>query len=325
MGITAEPAASGNLSAEVTAPGTVTAAVNSEAVVSAHVAGSISRVTKRLGESVAAGETLALVSSRDAAGLAAELRTAEAKAALARSVARRERSLFEQKVTARQDLEAAEAQADAADTDAARARIAAESAHVSADGRSLAVVSPIAGRITSARAALGAYVEPDAELFRVADPRFVVVEAAVPSADALRIHVGDAAEVTLASGAKLQATVSSVTPTLNAQTGAATATLTLLDGQSAPVPGEFVRTRIMPKGSGGTDVIVGDEAVQTLEGREVVFIREEKGFRIQPVTVATRGGGRAAIRSGVRAGDEVATTNAFLLKAEAAKDAEEEE
>lgn len=139
------------------------------------------------------------------------------------------------------------------------------------------------------------------------------------------MHAGDPADVTLASGAKLAASVTTVTPTVNSQTGAATATLALAEGQTPPVPGEFVRVRIMPKAAGGNDVIVADEAIQSLEGRDVVFIRAEQGFRIQPVTVSARGEGRAAIRSGLRTGEPVATRNAFLLKAEVSKGGEEEE
>jgi cobalt-zinc-cadmium efflux system membrane fusion protein len=324
MGIGVEPAATGDLSAEISVPATVTAAVNGQAVVTAHAAGTISRVNKRLGESVKAGEALAFVTSRDAASLAAERRAAESKAALARSVAKRERELFEQRVSPRQALETAEAEAESADAEAARAKIAVEAAHVSADGSSLAVVSPIAGRVTSANAALGAYVEPDTELFRVADPRYVVIEAAVPASDATRIHAGDRAEIATVGGASLAATVAAVTPTINAQTGSATATLTLADGQAPPVPGEFVRARIMSKTEGAKDVVVGDEAVQSIGGRDVVFVRKDKGFKIQPVTVGARGAGRVAIRSGLRAGDAVAVKNAFLLKAEATKSTEEE-
>jgi cobalt-zinc-cadmium efflux system membrane fusion protein len=325
MGIGVEPAVSGDLSAEISVPASVTAAVNGQAVVTAHAAGSVSRVDKRLGESVKAGETLALVTSRDGATLAAARRATESRAKLARSVAGRERELFDQRVTPRQDLEAAETAAEAAEAEAASARLAAEAAHVSSDGGSLAVVSPIAGRITSANAALGRYVEPDTELFRVADPRYVVVEAAIPANDALRVHAGDRAEITTQSGATLSATVASVTPTINTQTGSATATLSFNEDQTSPVPGEFVRARIMTKHATGKDVVVADEAVQSIDGRDVVFVRSEKGFRIQPVTVASRGGGRVAIRSGLKAGERVAVKNAFLLKAEATKSTEEEE
>ena len=325
MGIGVEPAVAGDLSAEISVPASVTAAVNGQAVVTAHAAGSVSRVNKRLGESVKAGEALALVTSRDGATLAAARRTTESRAKLARSVAGRERELFDQRVTPRQDLEAAETAAEAAEAEAASARLATEAAHVSPDGGSLAVVSPIAGRITSANAALGRYVEPDTELFRVADPRYVVVEAAIPANDAQRIHADDRAEITTQSGATLAATVASVTPTINIQTGSATATLTVNEGQTSPVPGEFVRARIMTKNAAGKDIVVADEAVQSIDGRDVVFVRSEKGFRIQPVTVASRGGGRVAIRSGLQAGERDAVKNAFLLKAEATKSTEEEE
>ncbi|MEJ1963747.1 MAG: efflux RND transporter periplasmic adaptor subunit [Gammaproteobacteria bacterium] len=325
MGIAVEPATTGDLSAEIDATGVVSATPSGQASVTAHGAGTIARIAKRLGESVKAGEPLAFVSSREAAAMAAERRSAGSKVQLARSALKRERELFEQGVTPRQDLELAEAQAAAAEADAERARIAAEGAYVSADGQWLGVVSPIAGRITAVNASLGAYVEPDTELFRVADPRVVVVEAAIPSADVSRVRVGDPAQIKVANGIVLTASVIGLTPTLNTQTGAATATLALADGQAAPPPGEFVQARIAPRGAAGADIVVTDEAVQVVGGRDVVFVRTDEGFRIQPVMVMARSGGRVAIRSGLKAGEQVATRNAFLLKAEATRSTEEEE
>lgn len=325
MNIAVEPAGTGDLSAQVSAAGSVAAAPGGQAIISAHAAGTVARIHKRLGESVKAGETLALVSSRDAAAFAAERRAAESKAALARSVLKRERDLFEQRVTPRQDLESAQAQADAAEAEAARARLAAESVHVSADGQSLAVVSPIAGRITSASVALGAFVEPDTELFRVADPRVVVIEAAIPASDAKRVSPGDPAEVVTQAGNMLRATVSSITPTVSVQTGSASALLALNDASNAPAPGEYVRVRILPKTSGPTAVVVPDEAVQRIEGRDAVFVRADNQFKVRTVKVGARSADRVAIVSGLTAGERVATRNAFLLKAELGKGAEEEE
>jgi cobalt-zinc-cadmium efflux system membrane fusion protein len=222
-------------------------------------------------------------------------------------------------------LETAQAALAAAEAEAARAKATAAAGGVASDGRSLALASPIAGRITFANVALGAYVEPGMELFRVADPRFVTIEAAVPASDAKRVSVGDRAAVTTAGGANLSAVVASVTPTLNEQTRAATVTLSLTSDQSAPTPGEIVRARIVV-GTGGTNgFVVPDEAVQTLGGRDIVFVRDGTTFRSAPVVVATRSGGRASIVSGLRAGDVIATKNAFLLKAEVGKGAEEDE
>jgi membrane fusion protein, heavy metal efflux system len=326
MGIALETVTPGNLGAEIQAPAVVSAAPNGQAVVTARASGTLARLNKRLGDEVAAGEVLALVESRDAAAMAAERATAESKVELARSILKREQSLYEQKVTPRQDFETAQASLAAAEAEAARARSNAAAAGLTSDGRSLALVSPIAGRITSANVALGAYVEPDMELFRVADPRFVSIEASVPAADARRIAAGDRAVVTTGSGASLDATVISVTPTLNEQTRSATATLSLASEQSVPAPGEFVQVRISAKTVVATDAfVVPDDAVQSVEGRDAVFVRAGDGFRVAPVVVGARSGGRASILSGVRAGDVIATRNAFLLKAEIGKGAEEEE
>ena len=325
MGIALETVTAGDLKSEVQAAAVVSPAPNGQAIVTARAPGTVTRLNKHLGEDVAAGEVLALVESREAAAMAAERATAESKVALARSILQREQGLYDQKVTPRQDLETAQAGLAAAEAEAARARAAAAAAGVSSDGRSLALASPIAGRITSTRAALGAYVDPDTELFRVADPRFVVIEAAVPALDARRIAIGDRAQISTASGAELRAVVSSTTPTVDAQTRSATVTLALDPDQQLPAPGEFVQARIATRSAAANGFVIPDDAVQTVDGRTVVFLRDGDELRVTPVVVAARGGGRASILSGLKTGDVIAAQNAFLLKAELNKGAEEDE
>lgn len=325
-GIAVQPVTAGDLRAEVLAPATVTGGGEGEAAVTAHAAGSVTRLVKRLGDSVRAGETLALVESRDAAGMAADRRVADAKLAMAEKDAAREQSLYDQHVSPRRDLEAAQAALAEAQAEARRARDAGAAAHLSGDGRSVAVVSPISGRISAQAAQLGAFVQPDAELFRVANGKGVLVNAAVTAADAARIKAGDEAVVLTSSGGSLPATVRSVTTALDPATRAATVVLTLKGEPSDIAIGEAVQARIRPAAAAGPSaIVVPEEAVQRLEGRDSVFVRTEKGFRAQPVQVGARGGGRAAILSGLRPGQSIATRNAFLLKAELGKGAEDEE
>jgi cobalt-zinc-cadmium efflux system membrane fusion protein len=193
MQIGVEQVLSGSFASDIQAPATVSSAPSGQAVVSAQAAGTVIRLNKQLGDAVRAGEALAQVASRDASTMAADRSTANAKAALARQVLARERSLYDQKVTPRQDLETAQAALTAADAEARRAQSAAATSHVAGDGRSVTVVSPINGRITAQGAALGAFVQPETELFRVADPRLIQIEASVPAADAARIRPGDLA------------------------------------------------------------------------------------------------------------------------------------
>ncbi|ENZ82887.1 MULTISPECIES: efflux RND transporter periplasmic adaptor subunit [Caulobacter] len=312
----------GDFGGQVQGSGSVVATPGGEAVLTAHAGGTVVRIFKRLGEPVRAGETIALVESRDAALVAGQRGAADARAVLATSNLAREKKLFEQGVTSRQDYETAKAQADAARAEAAGARAAAGASRVSADGRSVAVVSPISGRITAAPATLGAFVQSESELFRVADARDVQVEVAVSPQDAARIVPGATASVRNAAGQTIAATVRSVTPTLNPETRTATVVLSVSGG--GLVPGEAIQATITARGTGQPGFILPEEAVQSMEGRDVVFVRTATGFSVRPVVVATRSGGQALIVSGLKAGETVAARNAFLLKAEIVKGADAE-
>jgi cobalt-zinc-cadmium efflux system membrane fusion protein len=324
VGIATETVASGNLGVDVLAPATVTPAPNGEAVVTAHAAGTIVRLAKQLGDPVKTGETLALVESRDAAAMAADRTVAESKAALTRSAAAREKELYDQRVTPRQDLERAQEELAVAEAEVRRAREAAAAAHVTPDGK-IAVTSPLTGQITSARAALGTFVQPETELFRIADPNFIQIEASVTAMDAQRIVIGDSAKIATPSGANLPATVRSVASTVNVESRAATVVLSLTGKHEPLSPGEIVQATITPKIAGPGGVVVSEDAVQNVGGRNVVFVRTATGFKVQPVVLGSRSAGRVSILSGVSVGETIATANAFFLKAELNKGAGEDE
>src|SRR3546814_13835067 len=99
--IAVEAVRAGGLGSEIIAQATVAAAPNGEAIVTARAGGAVTRVYKRLGDPVRAGEALAIVQSRDAAQIAADKAAAEARAGLAQRNLDRERQLSEKKVSAR--------------------------------------------------------------------------------------------------------------------------------------------------------------------------------------------------------------------------------
>ena len=322
-GVQLETVAAGDMAAEIRATATVESTPDAEAVATAGAAGAVTRIAKRLGDAVRAGEVLATISSRDAAAAAADRSVAEAKVAQARRTAERERMLHAEGVSPRQDLEAAETALAAAEAEARRARTAAASAGVSADGRSARIVSPISGRITAEGAGLGAFVQTDTVIFRIADPRRVQVEAQVSGPEAARVKAGDTGVIVTPAGARIPAAVRAVTPSLDPQTRAATVVLVPAAG-SVLTPGEAVQAVISAKGAAGRAMVVADEAVQRIDGRDAVFVRTAEGFAVRPVTVGPRAGGRAGILAGLNAGEVIAARNAFLLKAELGKGEDEE-
>lgn len=324
-GFLVQPVSATGLASEIVAQATVEAAPGAQAVLTARAAGSVSRINKRLGEPVRAGEVLALVESREASQIAAARSVAAAKADLAAKVLARERHLYEQRVSARQDLEAAQAEDASARAEARSAAAAVSAADVSRDGRYVMVTSPINGRITSAPASLGAFVQSETELFRVADASRLQVEAAVTAADARRIRPGDPAVLEMNDGATANAIVRSVTPGVDVTTRAATVVLTLTGGQGLLQPGQALRARITARQSISPGIVVPEEAVQTWEGQDVVFVRTKTGFVARPVLIGIRAAGRVEVASGLRAGESIVVKNAFLLKAELAKGEAEEE
>jgi cobalt-zinc-cadmium efflux system membrane fusion protein len=280
-------------------------------------------VFKRLGDPVRAGETLAIVESRDAAQIAAERSVANAKVVQAQKALAREQYLYKERVSARVELETAQAEAATAAAEARRAKVAAGAAKVTRDGRGVIVSSPISGRVTAEAVSLGAFVQPETELYRVADPSKIQIEAAIAPADAQRVSPGDKGVVELPDGRTVDASVRAVTPTLSGETRSATA---VLDVPAGLQPGLAVRVRLMPaRGVFSKAIVVPEDAVQSLEGRDVVFVRTPQGFRAVTVRLGQRSAGRVEILSGLQAGQTVATRNAFLLKAELGKGAGEEE
>ncbi len=322
-GITVQPIVAGGFAGEILAQATVVAAPGGEALLTARAAGAVTRINKRLGDAVRAGEVVAVVESRDAAQIAADRSAASARATLAQKTLARERRLFEQRVSPRQDFEQAEAEAAAASAEARRAQVAASAAQITGDGRGVMVTSPISGRISVASVSLGAYVQPETELFRVADASRIQIDASVSGADAQRIAPGDRAVVETADGRSITGIVRSITPGLNTETRSATAVLDV--PATGLQPGQTLRARLFPKAAQGSrGLVVPEDAVQVVDGRDVVFVQTPKGFEARPVAIAQRSSGRVEVTEGLTVGQVIAVRGAFLLKAELGKGEGEE-
>lgn len=324
-GITVAAASGSSLDGILLASATVEAMPDAEAVLTARAPGTVTRIFKRIGDVVSAGETIALVESRDASMIAADRGAAAARTTLAARQLAREKTLLAQGVSARADYETAEANLAVAQAEARQADAAARAARVTGDGRSVAVISAVSGRITAAPASLGAYVQAETELFRVADPRRTQIEANVPAGDAGRVKAGDRVELTTNDGQVLEGRVRSATGVVDSTTRQAAILITPVSASSVIVPGQMVQARIFASAGGksANGVTVPQDAVQTVGDRTVAFVRTPTGFKAQTIQVVSRSGGMVAIASGLKAGQAIATTNAFLLKAELEKESAE--
>lgn len=298
-------------------PATIESDPQATQVVSAAIGGRVVALNRNLGEGVRRGEVVAVIESRDAAGLRAEVEAAQARANLARSNLAREERLFALKVSPERDLIAART----AMTEANIAfRLASQQVSAAGVGggalNRIGVVAPIGGQVTARSVVLGQTVAPDAELFRVANLGRVAINLSLTPADAGRVRVGTPLEVR--SGARsATARVHFVSPVLDAATRLVPAVALLENGGGVWRPGEPV-TALLQIGVSGDAVSVPDSAIQTVEGRTSVFVRTKDGFRAVPVTVTSRVGGMATV-TGLSGRESLAGEGSFTLKAELAK------
>lgn len=298
-------------------PATIESDPQATQVVSAAIGGRIVSLGRNLGDSVGRGEVVAVIESRDAAGLRAEVEAAQARAALARSNLTREERLFALKVSPERDLIAARTAMTEANIALRLARQQLAAAGVGGGSLNrIGVVAPIGGRITARSVVLGQTVAPDAELFRVANLGRVAINLSLTPADAGRIAVG--MPIAVRSGERsATARIRFVSPVLDQTTRLVPAVALLDNANGLWRPGEPVTATIQIGASTGA-VSVPDGAIQTVEGRTNVFVRTSDGFRAVPVTVMSRGNGVATV-SGLSGREQLAGEGSFTLKAELAK------
>ncbi|WP_149683504.1 efflux RND transporter periplasmic adaptor subunit [Sphingomonas carotinifaciens] len=288
-------------------------------VVSASVGGRLVSLTRNLGQPVGRGDPLAVIESREAASLKAEVEAARARAALAQTNLRREQRLFAERVSPEQDLVAARTAA----TEASIAlRLAQQQLSATGSGggalNRIAVRSPIAGQVIARSATLGQTVAADAELFRVANLSKITVATSLVPSDAGRVKPGARVEVT-AAGRRQEGRVTFVSPILDETTRLVPVIVTLDNGGSTWRVGETVNVSILVPATGDRTVAVPSAAVQMIEDKSFVFVRTPTGFRATPVTLGRTNGGQVVVTSGLTGSERIASTNSFTLKAELGK------
>ncbi len=290
-------------------------------VVSTSVGGRLVSLTRNLGQSVGRGDPLAIIESREAASLKAEVEAARARSALAQSNLRREQRLFAERVSPEQDLVAARTAA----TEASIAlRLAQQQLSATGSGggalNRIAVRSPIAGQVIARSATLGQAVAADAELFRVANLSKVTVTTSLVPTDAGRVKPGVRVEVT-APGRRQEGRVTFVSPILDETTRLVPVIATLDNAGSTWRVGETVNVSILVPATGDRTVAVPSAAVQMIEDKSFVFVRTATGFRAIPVTLGRTNGGQVTVTAGLTGSERIASTNSFTLKAELGKGA----
>lgn len=311
--------------------------------VAANVKGRVASIPVDLGSRVKAGDPLLVIESVDLGRTREELLKELSSFNVSARAYERARKLVEAKAISSGEFQAREgdylarkaAVASAertlhlyGDSEEAVAHLrasAGDDAHSSADGATLTLRAPFAGRVIDRKVTPGALFEAMQPLMTVADLTNVWVFLNVYEKDLALLREG--LPVTVRTDAYPQESfhgrVDFLGSVLDPQTRSARVRATVDNRAGKLRPGLFVKAQVeVPRPQSETHPIVAvpEGALQTLEGRATVFVQTEPGLFVRRlVEIGHTFEGFTEVLSGVKPGDVVVTEGSFVLKSEFAK------
>lgn len=327
IGIELATAGGGKIEVSVSLPGEI--AINTDRMVHIvpRVPGIVREVKKKLGDPVKAGEVMAVIRSRDLADAKAGYLAAIERYDLAKTIFEREEKLWKEKISSEQEyLDAKKGFAEAK----IQMRSVEQKLHAlgfseeyleklpleqESQLTTFEITAPFNGTVIKKHIVLGGVVKDDVDVFVVADLDTVWVDLHVYPKDLMKIKKGQ--KVVISAGQTMpdaEGVICYVGPVVVAESRTALARVVLPNSTGVFRPGLFVTAKVTIDNV-EADVIVPKDAVQTLDGKKYVFIKDEHGFEPSFVNLGQSNAGFVQIISGLDPGRQYVTKGAFELKA----------
>lgn len=176
--------------------------------------------------------------------------------------------------------------------------------------------APSAGIITNHHASVGEVVEPSTELLSITDMSSLWVLADVFEKDLSHVQTGKAVQVRVASypGKIFQGRITYVADTIESKTRTAKVRC-VVENNSGILKLEMFATVEIPVNRSNSVLAVPDSAIQQIDGKPVVFVRNSgTQFQKHEIQTGMASGGYTEIKSGLKEGDPVATQGSFVVK-----------
>ena len=163
----------------------------------------------------------------------------------------------------------------------------------------------------------------ETELFVVVDLSRVWVELSVASSDLSLLKEGQPVKVT-ARGLPKTAVgkIVFVSPLIDKDTRTARVVAEIDNPGRSWRPGSFV-TAAIALNERTVPVVIPTTAIQKIGGQQIVFVRTKEGFEKRSIVTGQKEDQSVGIVSGLTAGEIVAVSNTFSLKAELSKPRDE--
>jgi cobalt-zinc-cadmium efflux system membrane fusion protein len=252
---------------------------------------------------------------------------AQKRLTLARTTYAREKKLWEEKVSAEQDYLQAQTTLQEAEIaeQSARQKLVALGGTVnnpaanSNDLTRFEIRSPLDGTVTDKHLSVGEALKEDSQVFTISDLSTVWVEVPVAIQNLASINSGQKATVRAnAFTAESEGKIAYVSALVGEQTRSAMARIVLANPKGLWRPGLPVTVEVTAD-EAQVAVAVAAEAIQSLRGWQVVFGRYGEFFEARPLTLGRSDGRFVEVLAGINPGEQYASKNSFLIKADIGK------
>ncbi len=323
--ILTQPIAVGDYQSATTMFGTIIPASGGMGAVVAPQSGRITRVQVAVGQTVRAGQVLAVLHQNvgtpdqvgiaaNNAGLAVQMETARTRLAAAKRDMERLKSIAD--IAAAKDVQAAEANYQTALAEWQTLENKAVGANTAANNRTVTLVAPISGVVGAFTLAPGAEVVAGQTLFTVTNLSRVYVEAQVYDRDVPVIRTDNTFLVTCSTDDHKSAEVRLISQaqTMNPGNQSQRVIFEMDNPQGEFKIGEFVTLKALNRQS-SRQISVPNSALTEINGKSAVFLKDgPELFSLRYVQTSEDDGTRTLILKGMEEGTRVAGSGAYEVK-----------
>ncbi|ODT78378.1 MAG: efflux transporter periplasmic adaptor subunit [Nitrosomonadales bacterium SCN 54-20] len=278
------------------------------------------------GQQVKKGEVLAVIESQKLADLRSQYRVSQKRLALAQTTFERERRLWEDRISAKQDYLAAQQSLSEAEIAVELAAVQLrflgvrpESSYREGNLARYEIRTPISGLVIEKAIAQGQTLKEDEEIYTVADVSTIWAEITVYPKDLAMVQVGQKATVkATAFDIEDKGSITYITTLIGEQTRTATARIELDNQDGKWRPGMFVNAELEAEET-QVPVAVFMDAIQKVHDWSVVFGRYGEYLEARPLELGRSDGQMVEVLKGLSAGEQYAAGNSFAIKAELGK------
>ncbi|MBX9805729.1 MAG: efflux RND transporter periplasmic adaptor subunit [Alphaproteobacteria bacterium] len=181
--------------------------------------------------------------------------------------------------------------------------------------------SPIAGKVIERHITLGEVISGDKQVFVIANLDTVWVELAIPAEDLQFVKKDQKVDLFAHQGESIQSgTIMYVSPVINDESRTGKAIIQLENSKQEWHPGDFITAQVIVSEQ-SSYLSLPKSVIQKINEKPHVFVKRGEGiFEAKPIQIKGSDKGEfIEVMSGVQVGEELVSTNTFILKAELGK------